>query len=212
MKRARYFFCVEEGTLGLLAPDPRQRAFGSLDSHSEGIIVGWRPGSRRASRACGGHGAQRVRRDAEHARLPLSVTATAVTPSPPGKDSLVGRARAGLPYGRPASRGVARSVMVERGGVLLRRPTEATQAPPAMRRCGKMQLLRLVSCGGRLGLLAPDPCQRAFGSLGSHSGGSGWGGGPARGRRAGLARVTPRKGRGATRCMRGSPYPSRQMP
>ena len=112
---------------------------------------------------------------------------------------MVGRARAGLPYGRPASRGVARSVMVERGGVLLRRPTEATQAPPAMRRCGKMQLLRLVSCGGRLGLLAPDPCQRAFGSLGSHSGGSGWGGGPARGRRAGLARVTPRKGRGATR-------------
>ena len=25
-----------EGTLGLLAPDPRQRAFGSLDSHSGG--------------------------------------------------------------------------------------------------------------------------------------------------------------------------------
>ena len=73
------------GTLGLLAPDPRQRAFGSLDSHSGGIRLGWRPGSRRASRACGGHGAQRVRRDAEHARLPLFVTAFAVTPSPPGK-------------------------------------------------------------------------------------------------------------------------------
>ena len=42
-------------------------------------------GARQARRACGGHGAQRVRRDAKHARLPLSVTATAVTPSPPGK-------------------------------------------------------------------------------------------------------------------------------
>ena len=50
-----------------------------------GIRLGWRPGSRRASRACEGHGAQRVRRDAKHARLPLSVAATAVTPSPPGK-------------------------------------------------------------------------------------------------------------------------------
>ena len=83
-----------EGTLGLLAPDPRQRAFGSLDSHSGGIRLGWRPGSRRASRACGGHASQRARRDAEHARLPLSVTASAVTPSPPGKGGL-GCARSG---------------------------------------------------------------------------------------------------------------------
>ena len=206
------FLLRGRGDAGASRPRPSPKSLRLSGLSFGGIRLGRRPGSRKASRACEGHASQRARRDAVYARLPLSVTATAVTPSPPGKDSLVGRARAGLPYGRPASRGVARSVMVERGGVLLRRPTEATQAPPAMRRCGKMQLLRLVSCGGRLGLLAPDPRQRAFGSLDSHSGGSGWGGGPARGRRAGLARVTPRKGRGATRCMRGSPYPSRQMP
>ena len=44
-----------------------------------------RHGAQRARRAGRGHGAQRVRRDAKPARLPLSVTATAVTPSPPGK-------------------------------------------------------------------------------------------------------------------------------
>ena len=99
-----------------------------------GIRLGRRPGSRRASRACRGHGARQARRDAEHARLPLSVTAFAVTPSPPGKDSLVACARAGLPYGRPASRGVAYSAIGARGGDLLRRPTEATQVPPAMGR------------------------------------------------------------------------------
>ena len=36
--------------------------------------------------------------------------------------------------------------------------------------------------------------------------------GPARGGRAALAGVTPRNGRGATRNMRGSPYPSRLSP
>ena len=44
-----------------------------------------RHGAQLARRAGRGHGAQRVRRDAKPARLPLSVTATAVTPSPPGK-------------------------------------------------------------------------------------------------------------------------------
>ena len=55
---------------------------------------------------------------------------------PSGEGFLVVCARAGLPYGRPASPMLARSAMVERGGVLLRRPTEVTQAPPAMHRCG----------------------------------------------------------------------------
>ena len=93
-----------------------------------------RPGSRRASRACRGHGAQRARRDAEHARLPLSVTAAAVTPSPPGKG--LGCARSGgAPLRSPRfAWGDARSTMVERGGDLLRRPTEVTPAPPAMGR------------------------------------------------------------------------------
>ena len=62
---------------------------------------------------------------------------------------------------------------------------------------------------GTLGLLAPGPRQRAFGPLDSHSGGSGWVGGPARGGRAGLAGVTAHSGCAATRNMRGSPYPSR---
>ena len=123
--------------------------------------LGWRPGSRRASRACGGHGARRVRRDAVHAGLPLSVTAAAVTPSPPGKDSLVARARAGLPYGRPASPMLARSALGVRGGDLLRRPTEVTPAPPAMEPCGEMQLLGFVSCGNGWGsspqTLAKEP-------------------------------------------------------
>ena len=44
-----------------------------------------RPGSRRASLACGGHASQRARRDAVHARFPSIRHGTAVTPSPPGK-------------------------------------------------------------------------------------------------------------------------------
>ena len=76
-----------------------------LRARGASLQLARRPGSRRASRACRGHASQRARRDAEHARLPLSVTATAVTPSPPGKGGWVARARARLPYGRPASRG-----------------------------------------------------------------------------------------------------------
>ena len=38
---------------------------------------------------------------------------------PAGEGFFIARARAGLPYGRPASRGVATSAMVERGGDLL---------------------------------------------------------------------------------------------
>ena len=78
-----------------------------------------------------------VRRDAEHARLPLSVTATAVTPSPPGKGASPLFMRAlgrDSPTVAPLRVGLARSASVERGGDLLRRPTEVTRAPPAMQR------------------------------------------------------------------------------
>ena len=51
---------------------------------------------------------------------------------PAGEGGWVGRARAGLPYSRPASLMLARSAIGARGGDLLRRPTEVTAAPPAM--------------------------------------------------------------------------------
>ena len=70
---------------------------------------------------------------------------TGVTPSPPGKGGWVTCARAGLPYGRPASRGVERSLSGAGGGDLLRRPTEATLAPPAIHRCGEPYLVCPVS-------------------------------------------------------------------
>ena len=56
---------------------------------------------------------------------------------PAGEGCLVGRARAWLPCGRPASPRLVRSAIGARGGVLLRRPTEVTQAPPAMERVGQ---------------------------------------------------------------------------
>ena len=43
-------------------------------------------------------------------------------------------ARAGLPYGRPASPMLAPSALAAGGGDLLRRPTEITPAPPAIHR------------------------------------------------------------------------------
>ena len=80
---------------------------------------------------------------------------------PSGEGFFVTCARAGLPYGRPASPMLVRSDMVERGGDLLRRPTEATPAPPAMEPCGEMQLLGFVSCGNGWGsspqTLAKEP-------------------------------------------------------
>ena len=80
---------------------------------------------------------------------------------PSGEGGWVARARAGLPYGRPTSLMLARSAMVERGGDLLRRPTEVTQAPPAMGR-RRIVAARLYRNGWeRLGFLAPDPRQRA---------------------------------------------------
>ena len=85
---------------------------------------------------------------------------------------MVARARAGLPYGRPASPMLAPSVMVERGGDLLRRPTEATLAPPAVGRVRRVASFRTCQLGGRLGLLAPDPRQRAAWPSGLPFGGS----------------------------------------
>ena len=58
---------------------------------------------------------------------------------PSGEGGLVACARAGLPYGRPASRGVARSAIGARGGDLLRRPTEAAHAPPVMGRVRRIE-------------------------------------------------------------------------
>ena len=111
----------------------------------------------------------------------------------------------GSPTVAPLRVRVACSALVERGGDLLRRPTEATQAPPAMGRVRRVASFRTCQLGGRLGLLAPDPRQRAFGSLDSHSGGSGRVGGPARGGRAGLAGVTVRNRRTATRSCEAPP-------
>ena len=135
---------VGQGTLGLLAPDPRQRAFGSLDSHSGGS--GRVGGPARGGRAglAGVTARIRARRDAEPAGLPLSVTACAVTPSPPGKGAGLVALGRDSPTVAPLRVRVVRSALVERGGDLLRRPTEATPAPPAMHRCGEPYRFRPV--------------------------------------------------------------------
>ena len=93
-----------EGTLGLLAPDPRQRAAWPSGLPFGGIRLGWRPGSQRARRACRGHGAHTgaPRRGACGAPPIRHGNCRDTFPSEEG--GWVGRARAGLPYGRPASR------------------------------------------------------------------------------------------------------------
>ena len=100
-----------------------------------------------------------ARRDAKHARLPLSVTATAVTPSPPGKGAsplfLVELGR-GSPTVAPLRVRLAPSALVERGGVLLRRPTEATPAPPAMPRL-RRTATHLFRHAGDAGAPSPAP-------------------------------------------------------
>ena len=165
----------KEGTLGLLAPDPRQRAawpsglpFGGIGAGSKGPARGGRAG-------LGGHGAQRVRRDAEHAGLPLSVTATAVTPSPPGKG-------ASPLFMRALGRG---SPTVAPLRVGLRAPSWSREAA--------------TSCGGRrrlLGLLRPwggdgDMLQARSPGFGAGSPGSGGPGGNAPWRSARLRRGAP---------------------
>ena len=127
----------KEGTLGLLAPDPRQRAawpsglpFGGIGAGSKGPARGGRAGLQGSRRATGA-----PRRGACEAPPIRHGFRRDTFPSGEGGFApFHARARAGLPYGRPASRGIARSVMVEGGGDLLRRPTEATRAPPAMGR------------------------------------------------------------------------------
>ena len=134
------FGLVSCGDAGAARPRPSPKSLRLSGLSFGGIVIGRRHGAQRARRACRGHGARRVRRDAEHARLPLSVTATAVTPSPPGKGASPLFMRAlgrGSPTVAPLRVRVARSAMVERGGDLLRRPTEATPAPSAMGRCGE---------------------------------------------------------------------------
>ena len=182
-----------------------------------------RPGSRRASRACGvtaqglrpfSLGAPRR----ETCGVPPIRHGTAVTPSPPGKGASPLFVRAlgrGSPAVAPLRVRVAHSAMVERGGDLLRRPTEVTPAPPAMRRCGELQLLGLDSCRGRLGLLGgqcPHPARDGVDSLRSCYARVGLTcnlrGGPARGGH-GAGSSTLFIGRAAMRNLRGSPYPSR---
>ena len=126
-------------TLGLLAPDPRQRAAWPSGLPFGGIRLSGGPA--RGERAgLAGVTARGLR--------PFSLGAprrgTCEAPPirhgncrdtfPSGEGFFVACARAGLPYGRPASRDVVRSVMVEGGGDLLRRPAEVTPAPPAMQR------------------------------------------------------------------------------
>ena len=105
------------GRLGLLAPDPRQRAAWPSGLPFGGMQLGLE--ARRAEGAPRLWGSRLATGEARRgcAGLPLSVTATAVTPSPPGKG---------------ASPRLARSVMGAGGGDLLRGPTEAAQAPSAM--------------------------------------------------------------------------------
>ena len=108
-----------------------------LNTRGASLRLARRPGSQRASRACGGHGA--------HTGAPRRVTCEAppirhgkaVTPSPPGKGAGLCALGRGSPTVAPLRVRVARSVMVEGGGDLLRRPTEAALAPPAMHRCGE---------------------------------------------------------------------------
>ena len=115
-----------KGTAGASRPRPSPEGRMALWTPVRGIMIGWRPGSRRASRACGGHASQRARRDAVHARFPPIRHGTAVTPSPPGKG-------AGL---RALGRG---SPTVAPLRVTLR-------APPQLREAAS-------SCGGRRRLL-----------------------------------------------------------
>ena len=124
---------------------------------------------------------------------------------PSGEGGWVACARAGLPYGRPASPGVTRSVMGVRGGDLLRRPTEAAQAPPAVGWGWRYAACPFRKGWGRWGFSPQTLARGPHGPLDSRSGGSGWVGGTARGGRAVLAGVTPRKGRGATRSCEAPP-------
>ena len=75
------------------------------------------------------------------AGLSLSVTATAVTPSPPGKGTWLRELGRSSPTVAPLRPGLRPPSWGMIGGDLLRRPTEATHAPPAMRRVRKT-----VSC------------------------------------------------------------------
>ena len=119
---------VTLGLLGGQCPHPARDRVGSLRAKSvrvkEGALV--------EGPARGGHGAQRVRRDAVVRGSPYPSRHRRDT-FPAGEGSWVGRAQAGLPYGHPASPGRTRPLSGAGGSDLLRRPTEATPAPPAMR-------------------------------------------------------------------------------
>ena len=199
------------GRLGLLAPDPRQRAFGSLDSHSGGSLLGGGPArggraglagvtprkGRGATRLCGAPPIRRgFRRDT----------------FPSGEGGGLRELGRGSPTVAPLRVGVARSALVEGGGDLLRRPTEAALAPLAMGRCGRLHLLGLVSCRDGWDSSPQTLARGPHGPLDSRSGISDRVGSPARGGRAGRAGVTARDRRAATQNLRGSPYPSRQLP
>ena len=125
------------GDAGAPRPRPSPEGF-----HPSGLSFGGLGQGRRARRTEGAPGLRGSRLAKGEARretceAPPIRHGSCRDTFPSGEGFFVGRARAGLPYGRPASRGVVRSSMVEGGGDLLRRPTESTHAPPAMHRCGE---------------------------------------------------------------------------
>ena len=125
-----------------------------------GIRLGWRPSSRRASRACGGTRRATGAPRRGTCEAPPIRHGTAVTPSPPGKGAglrALGRGSPTVAPLRPClrappwSRETASSCGGRRRLLGLLRPCAVAE------KCGFSDL----SVGGTLGLLAPDPRQRA---------------------------------------------------
>ena len=164
------------GTRGALPLDPARGLHSPLDSHSREWVKGLRPWLERAwgwpatcAKARRAEGAPRLR----GSRLATGAPRRGTCEAPPirhgsCRDTFPSGEGAGLralgrgsPTVAPLRVEVVRSDMVERGGDLLRRPTEATPAPPAMEPCGEMQLLGFVSCGNGWGsspqTLAKEP-------------------------------------------------------
>ena len=129
-------FMEQGGTLGLLAPDPRQRAFGSLDSHSGRIRLG-----RRARRATG---APRLR----GSRLATGEARRGACGAPPIRH---GSCRDTFPSGEGGLRPFSWLVALGRGSPTVAPLRPCLRAPPWLREAAS-------SCGGRrrlLGLLRP---------------------------------------------------------
>ena len=123
-----------EGTAGAPRPRPSPKSlrlsglsFGGDQAWLAARLAEGEPGLRESRRTEGA-----PRRGACEA--PPIRHGTAVTPSPPGKGAGFVALGRGSPTVAPLRVGVVRSLMVEGGGDLLRRPAEVTQAPPAVGR------------------------------------------------------------------------------